>query len=109
MEKQTWNHVNGTTPVGLRSYTFTYDGLSRLKTAAYSGQGSESYGIPNINYDRNGNITQVQRNGKTGGSFGLMDNLTYSYSGNRLTAVNDAVSGNYEVDFVKRGSGGYTY
>jgi len=24
----------------------------------------------------NGNITRLQRNGKTGGSFGLMDNLT---------------------------------
>jgi len=95
--------------VGIRSYTYTYDGLARLKTASYSGLGSENYGIAGINYDRNGNITQLQRNGKTGGSFGLMDNLSYTYSGNRLTSVNDGVSGNNEVDFVKRGSGGYTY
>lgn len=107
--KQSWNHVNGSAPVGVRSYTYTYDNQARLKTAAYSGVGSENYGIPNINYDKNGNITQLQRNGKMGGSFGLMDNLTYTYSGNRLTSVNDAVSGSYEVDFMKRGSGAYTY
>src|SRR5690606_16496452 len=107
--KQSWNHVNGTAPVGVRSYTLTYDALRRLKTATYSGLGSESYGIPNINYDKNGNITQLQRNGKMGGSFGLMDNLSYTYSGNRLTSVNDAVSGSYEIDFVKRGSGTYSY
>ncbi|WP_367916642.1 RHS repeat domain-containing protein [Leadbetterella sp. DM7] len=107
--KQSWNHVNGTTPVGIRNYTYTYDTQSRLKTATYSGIGSENYSIPNVNYSKNGNITQLQRNGKTGGSFGLMDNLSYTYSGNRLTSVNDGVSGNNEVDFVKRGSGGYTY
>ena len=44
-----------------------------------------------------------------GGPHGLMDNLTYTYSGNRLSAVNDAVSGEYEVDFVKRGGGTYGY
>ena len=44
-----------------------------------------------------------------GGPHGLMDNLTYTYSGNRLSAVNDAISGEYEVDFVKRGGGTYGY
>jgi RHS repeat-associated protein len=62
-----------------------------------------------VNYDKSGNITQLQKNGKMGGSFGMMDNLSYTYNGNRLTSVNDAVSGDHEVDFVKRGSGGYTY
>jgi RHS repeat-associated protein len=38
-----------------------------------------------------------------------MDNLTYSYSGNRLNSVTDAVSGNHEVDFVPRGNNVYTY
>jgi RHS repeat-associated protein len=42
-------------------------------------------------------------------TYGLIDNLSYSYSGNRLTSVNDAVSGDHEVDFVKRGSGAYNY
>src|SRR5690606_30195946 len=51
-----------------------------------------------------------QRYGKMGtNSYGLMDNLSYTYSGNRLAAVNDVINGNHEVDFVKRGSGGYTY
>jgi RHS repeat-associated protein len=69
----------------------------------------ENYSIPNISYDKNSNITSLQRNGKIGSSFGLMDNLSYTYSGNRLSSVNDAVSGDHEVDFVKRGSGAYTY
>ncbi len=62
-----------------------------------------------MSYDDNGNITNLQRMGKTGPSYGLMDNLNYIYSGNRLAAVNDAINGNHEIDFVKRGSGGYTY
>ena len=67
-----------------------------------------------MNYDRNGNITALQRNGKTGGSvssptFGLMDNLTYNYNGNRLSSVTDAVPSNNTVDFVQRGNASYTY
>ena len=67
-----------------------------------------------MTYDQNGNITALQRNGKTGGStgsptFGPMDNLTYTYTGNRLQSVSDAVSGDNTVDFVQRGTAIYTY
>ncbi|WP_259014623.1 DUF6443 domain-containing protein [Emticicia fluvialis] len=110
--KQYWQASNNNAPSGLRTYTFSYDNISRLKSATYSGLGSESYGLAAINYDRNGNITSMQRNGKISSTtYGLMDNLTYTYAGNRLTKVEDAVTGNYEVDFVNRNSGtdDYTY
>jgi hypothetical protein len=107
--RQSWNHVNGTEAVGVRNYLFTYDGLNRLKTANFSGLTGENYSLANINYDKNGNINTLQRSGKKDGAFGLMDNLSYTYSGNRLSSVSDAVSGDHEVDFVKRGAGAYTY
>jgi hypothetical protein len=40
-----------------------------------------------------GNITTLQRQGKQDSGYGLIDNLTYAYSGNQLTKVTDAVSG----------------
>jgi hypothetical protein len=71
----------------------------------------ENYSISNVNYDKNGNISSLQRNGKFNASgFGPIDNLTYSYSGNRLTAVTDAISGNDNTgDFRANGSAAYTY
>ena len=103
--KQSWQASTNNVPTGLRAYTFTYDNISRLKSATYTGVGSENFSLPTINYDRNGNITSMQRNGKLSSGYGLMDNLTYTYSGNRLLRVEDAVAGNYDVDFVNRNSG----
>ena len=102
--KQIWH--NGTDS---RNYVYTYDKASRLKSATYTGVNGEDYSLPNINYDLNGNITHLQRKGKVGSGFALMDNLTYTHVGNRLSQVTDAISGNNEVDFVPRGSGSYTY
>jgi RHS repeat-associated protein len=102
--KQSWH--NGAIE---RNYTFTYDNTNRLKSATYGGISGENYSIPSINYDRNGNITNLQRNGKIGSGFGLIDNLSYSYNGNRLNQITDAVSGNHNVDFVQRGGANYTF
>ncbi|RHD60758.1 RHS repeat-associated core domain-containing protein, partial [Bacteroides sp. AM44-19] len=44
-------------------------------------------------YDKNGNIKSLQRYGQTGASaYGLIDNLTYTLTGNQLSRVDDAVS-----------------
>ena len=104
--KQSWN--NGTAQ---RNYTYTYDASSRLKSAIYSGVNGEDYSIPNMNYDRNGNITNLQRRGKINpsGSWGLMDNLSYGYNGNRLTQITDGISGDNEVDFVQRSGANYSF
>jgi hypothetical protein len=107
--KQTWQTTTNNSPVGQRSYTFTYDPASRLKTASYNGINFENFSLPNLNYDKNGNITALQRNGKTGSTYGLIDNLTYAYAGNRLSQVTDGVPSNNTVDLVPRGGGGYTY
>ena len=46
-----------------------------------------------IGYDKHGNIASLQRRGMTNTrTFGLIDNLTFSYSGNQRTAVQDAAS-----------------
>ncbi len=64
-----------------------------------------------MSYDANGNITNLQRNGKTppSGGWGAIDNLNYSYNGNRLSQITDGVNGNHDVDFVQRGGANYTF
>jgi len=108
--KQTWQTTNASSsPTGVKGYSFTYDDANRFKTATFIGTNGENYGIPNIDYDKNGNIKTLQRIGKNGNSFAQIDNLTYSYSGNRLNSVTDGESGDHEVDFVPRGGNAYTY
>jgi RHS repeat-associated protein len=92
-----------------RSFTYNYDAASRFKSATYAGLGSENFSLPNMSYDKNGNITNLQRFGRIGTGYGLMDNLIYNYNGNQLTQVTDAINGNNEVDFVSRGAGNYNY
>jgi len=58
-----------------RKYTFDYDGLSRLKQAAYTGDGT--YGTAYA-YDKMGNITDLQRYDGT-----MIDNLSMTYQGNQ--------------------------
>ena len=64
------------------SYSFTYDGLNRMLNATHD---TNAYTEKVTGYDKNGNITGLQRYGN-----GLIDNLTYTYNGNRLTKVEDA-------------------
>ncbi len=110
--------VNGITPPDFSSgYAYSYDPLNRLTKAAYykrnigssvigwegapasnksswgeiTGIGSEK----DITYDKNGNIKtlsrQARRNSDT--DIVLFDNLSYTYSGNVLLRVSDAVIG----------------
>jgi YD repeat-containing protein len=102
--KQTWN--NGTAQ---RNYTYNYDAASRLKSAIYTGVNGEDYSLPNMSYDANGNITNLQRRGKNGGGFGNIDNLSYSYNGNRISQITDGVGVSHDVDFVQRGGANYTF
>ncbi|MDJ1502074.1 hypothetical protein [Xanthocytophaga agilis] len=86
-----------------RQYVYSYDALNRLKGADYTSTATtnELYSLQNMEYDKNGNITHLERYGaiafNTSGKatgFGLVDNLTYSYEtganqSNRLLAVAD--------------------
>ena len=81
-----------------RGYKFTYDNLNRMKNAVY-GEGatiSANAGRFSENitgYDRNGNITSLQRYGKSSGTaYGIIDNLTIAYIGNQLKYANDAAT-----------------
>ncbi|MEL6252632.1 MAG: DUF6443 domain-containing protein, partial [Bacteroidota bacterium] len=79
------------------SYSFSYDKVNRLKTANYGVGGSYTinqgrYDV-SLDYDRNGNISKLLREGKdSNSSFGTMDSLSYFYksdNGNRLARVKD--------------------
>ena len=81
-----------TTDNTMRGYNFTYDGLSRLTQAAYrENDSSSSKYTTQYTYDSMGNPLTLKRRGKLDdGSFGLVDDLTYTYEGNRLLTVTDA-------------------
>ena len=72
------------------AYSFTYDGANRMLNAAH---GNNRYTEKVTEYDKNGNIKKLQRYGQTSASsYGLVDNLTYTYNGNQLTKVEDATT-----------------
>ena len=80
-----------------RGYQFAYDRLNRM-ASAYYGEGSALTASSNRynelpTYDKMGNITTLQRQGKQDSGYGLIDDLAYTYTGNQLTKVTDAVSG----------------
>lgn len=82
-----WKTANDT---GKRSYAYTYDALNRIKTA-HTRMGNSlnvdmKLDLYGVNYDKNGNITDLKRNDMTS----LIDNLSYTYTGNQLTKVADA-------------------
>uniref|UniRef100_A0AB33J0G4 DUF6443 domain-containing protein n=1 Tax=Prevotella sp. GTC17254 TaxID=3236794 RepID=A0AB33J0G4_9BACT len=85
-----WQTGSGQTEHG---YRFAYDGAGRLTKALY-GEGTAITANNKYNeiatYDKMGNITALHRQGKTDNGFGLIDKLTYSYSGNQLVKVSDA-------------------
>ena len=76
-----------------RAYEYSYDGASRIKSANYASQVvGENYALNSVNYDRNGNITTLSRNGlKSNNTFGLIDNLAYAYNANsnKILKVDD--------------------
>lgn len=112
IRKQTWLGAND----GLsRSYTYRYDSANRLTSAAFSGgQTGENYSLETAGYDKNGNLQKLWRRGKTGStSFGYVDQLAYTYTtatGNKISAVNDAISNANDVEMFKDAAGtDYTY
>ncbi|MDD2244968.1 MAG: DUF6443 domain-containing protein [Dysgonamonadaceae bacterium] len=82
-----------------RGYKFEYDEINRLKVATY-GEGTSLIDNPNrydekvTLYDKMGNIENLERHGKADGTnvFGIIDNLTYAYTGNKLTKVTDSAT-----------------
>ena len=117
ISSMTWKAGNEST---VRGYKFTYDGLDRLLNGTY-GEGEQlnsnsgRYSENVTGYDKNGNITGLERYGRSGSSsYGMCDALTYTLNGNQMIRVDDQVSigaGNDETDFkdaVKQANE-YTY
>ncbi|MGE8553345.1 MAG: DUF6443 domain-containing protein [Chryseobacterium jejuense] len=77
-----------------KRYGYVYDSLNRL-TAAYYQNPTNAYSKENIEsltYDLNGNIANLYRTAlfNTGTNTAtVIDNLTYAYSGNQVTSIND--------------------
>jgi RHS repeat-associated protein len=88
ISQTSWNTLS--TDSSVKTYTYNYDALNRI-TGAVSDV--SHYNLNNVSYDKNGNILNLQRQGHTNTNattFGVMDNLTYSYdNGNKLTKVKD--------------------
>ena len=97
-----------------RGYKFTYDDAGRLVQAKFgSGDAVSGMGAftESLGYDPHGNITAITRRGKTSpNSWGVMDDLTLSYDGNRLTGVTEA-SADYDFagSFEYRRANGSQY
>ena len=73
-----------------QTYTFNYDGAGRFTGGNHYENGIlvNKYAEQGIAYDKNGNILSLKRfnNGA------LVDNLTYTYSGNRLSSLTEAAT-----------------
>ncbi len=106
------------------AYVYGYDSANRLTTGNYfagSGtawQASTHFDVAGLTYDKNGNITALQRNAADGSS---MDDLVYGYGtgnnrSNQLISVEDAgidtlgfVDGStVAVEYLYDGSGNLT-
>ncbi|OYQ52167.1 hypothetical protein CHX27_00100, partial [Flavobacterium aurantiibacter] len=76
-------------------YGYQYDDLNRLLKGNYRKMGYSVTGNydETLSYDKHGNIQTLQRNGFADADFGMsvqIDNLAYTYSGNRLLRVTDS-------------------
>ena len=127
ISQQSWQHVSNNSPEVVKKYNFLYDTRAQLQTANYEGEGSEDFSLTNMYYDENGNIVHLERHGSLGnGSYGVVDNLSYTYRnprttyglrpyyGNRLVSVDDQVTGNTDIgDYRPKAKGtnvvGFTY
>ena len=85
-------------------YTYHYDALNRLTSAIHN---TGNYNLTNVKYDLNGNINSLERSGIVVNMFneieydGIIDNLSYNYTGNRLISVTDIGADNN--DFQQEG------
>jgi RHS repeat-associated protein len=75
-----------------RSFTYRYDGGSRITGGKFAGNGTENYSLDSVNYDLNGNVKMLTRHGyKSNNTFGLVDSLKYTYNtnSNKILKVDD--------------------
>lgn len=102
--KVRWSHGGDTL-----GYEYSYDGYGRLSGATMpEAAAAHSYEERGILYDGNGNILSLQRT--AAGT--IVDDLSYSYSGNRLASLTENIRAVPEGDVYGGGSQatmGYSY
>ncbi|MFC7670494.1 RHS repeat-associated core domain-containing protein [Hymenobacter humi] len=107
---QTWRGRDGVQ----RAYGYAYDPLNRLLRGDFVARAGalaptpgawnaeeDRFRLFGLGYDDNGNIGHLQRRGLLAPAtrtaparFGAVDQLAYTYQGNRLQAVDDQITGN---------------
>jgi RHS repeat-associated protein len=110
-----WSSSYGQAQVQQRMYAFKYDNLNRLTDALYAEKGTTTfdknpgnYNEEKITYDRNGNILGLKRFESFKVANRVMDDIEYSYIGNKLQYVNEKdlnnVYENYDNGFQDYGA-----
>jgi len=79
----------------LRKYAYQYDAFNRMTSGTFTEPDAtvpqNGFYNESATYDLGGNIATLQRNGKNAlNALALIDNLTYTYTGNKLYSVTDA-------------------
>jgi len=92
----------------IRGYNYSYDDLNRI-TGTISTKGTtfsnmvatHKHDLGNMSYDKNGNITVLQRWGydDNGMIQGQWDDLSYTYDGNQLIQVDELLNGTTLEDY----------
>ncbi|GEM_PF-2100450 len=78
------------------TFGYVYDSRQQLRMADYSG--TDDYTTRVTEYDQNGNIMAMERQGKTEVATGMIDQLSYDYLANQIQTVDDqsGLDGGYE-------------
>jgi len=81
-----------------QEYQFEYDKANRLKSALTT-MGTGNYST-SYTYYNNGNLKNLTRKGRLGSgtTYGFIDDLTYTYTGNQLLSVNDVNDIYYQLN-----------
>ena len=98
-----WSHAGENAP---KTYSFTYDNLSRLKQAEYIASGKIRAFSTRYVYDQNGNITELYRNAPDdNGGYTAIDELAMTYNGNQLIQVENGSDDEELVNGVRYNGG----
>lgn len=86
--------------MGKDGVLYDYNAQNMLTDSGYNEGDRQNDGQGNydesLSYDKMGNVQSLLRSGLLDdGSYGLIDNLSYSYHGNQLLKVDDAANGPY--------------
>ncbi|SMD32304.1 RHS repeat-associated core domain-containing protein [Reichenbachiella faecimaris] len=108
-----WNKMGDE---GASMYDYTYDKANRLTAADYKMKGvdwgsnaiQQNFYSTTTDYDLNGNITTLNRNGLDG-TMTSIDQLSYTYQGNQMQAVTDAAGHEAGFNDLANETDEYTY